>query len=110
MRYIVVETGARNVAQADYKGYRIQVVSGYSIDSDNYPFHVYVQPIGEDGRPTGPREKRVFRTLCSTSPFVFKKVKPPRRRQPGVDARSRAGCLVRLKRREVAGAAHPSWN
>ena len=33
-------------------------------------------------------------------PFVFKKVKPPRR-QPGVDAQSRAGCLVRLKRREV---------
>jgi hypothetical protein len=40
----------------DYKGFRIHVVSGYSIDFDNYPFHVYVWLLTPDGWIDGPRE------------------------------------------------------
>lgn len=54
--YIVVETGERHAAEADYEGHRIQVATGYSAIGDNYPIHVYLQKIGPDGR-LGVREK-----------------------------------------------------
>ena len=57
MKYTVVETGPRNVAQANYKDYRIQVVTGYSIVGDNYPIHIYIQRYAPDGRLAGRPEK-----------------------------------------------------
>lgn len=61
MDYIVVETGQRNVAQADYKGYRIEVATGYSAMTDNWPIHIYVQKIAFDGRLVGAPEKLELR-------------------------------------------------
>ena len=52
-----VETGPRNVMEDGYHGYRIHVVSSYSVVTDDYPFHVYIWPLGQDGRVNGPRER-----------------------------------------------------
>jgi hypothetical protein len=41
----------------DYHGYRINVVSSYSVVTDDYPFHVYIWRLGQDGRVDGPRER-----------------------------------------------------
>lgn len=57
MDYTVVETPLRSVAQGGYKGYRVEVVTGYSITTDNYPIHVYVQRLGPGATLVGPREK-----------------------------------------------------
>lgn len=37
---IQVETGPRHVIQGTYQGVRIEVIAGYSIDTDEWLFHV----------------------------------------------------------------------
>ena len=39
---VQVETGPRHVIQGTYQGVRIQVIAGYSIESDEWLFHVYL--------------------------------------------------------------------
>jgi len=36
------ETGPRHVIQGTYQGTRIEVIAGYSIDADEWRFHVYL--------------------------------------------------------------------
>ncbi|MDR6536368.1 hypothetical protein [Variovorax soli] len=36
------ETGPRHVIQGTYQGTRIEVIAGYSIDADEWLFHVYL--------------------------------------------------------------------
>ncbi|TGN96924.1 hypothetical protein [Burkholderia sp. USMB20] len=42
MARIQTETGVRNVQTDTYKGRTIEVVTGYEIRSDKWPFHVYI--------------------------------------------------------------------
>jgi hypothetical protein len=37
-----IETGVRNVQEDDYKGRRIEVITGYEIRSNKWPIHVFV--------------------------------------------------------------------
>ncbi|WP_068640099.1 hypothetical protein [Variovorax soli] len=39
---VQTETGPRHVMQGTYLGSRIEVVAGYDILSDSWPFHIYV--------------------------------------------------------------------
>lgn len=39
---VQVETGPRHVIQGTYRGVRIQVIAGYSIETDEWLFHVYL--------------------------------------------------------------------
>ena len=39
---VQVETGPRHVIQGTYQGARIQVIAGYSIETDEWLFHVYL--------------------------------------------------------------------
>ncbi len=56
MARVVIENGPRLAATDDYKGYRIEVATGYDARADNWPVHVYLQRIGPDGRPVLMRE------------------------------------------------------
>jgi imidazolonepropionase-like amidohydrolase len=40
------ETGIRNLLEATYKGTKLEVVTGYDITHDNWPFHVFVTAAG----------------------------------------------------------------
>ena len=42
MARIQTESGARNVQTDDYKGYKVEVVTGYDVRSDKWPVHVYI--------------------------------------------------------------------
>ena len=39
---VQVETGPRHVVHGTYRGTRIEVIAGYSIEADEWLFHVYV--------------------------------------------------------------------
>ena len=39
---VQTETGPRHVMQGTYLGTRIEVVAGYDIQTDGWPFHIYV--------------------------------------------------------------------
>ncbi|WP_432727512.1 hypothetical protein [Variovorax sp. W6] len=41
---VQTESGPRNVLQGMYRGTKIEVVSGYDIAQDGWPFHVYMTP------------------------------------------------------------------
>ena len=60
MKKIRVNDENPTVEEAEYKGYRVRVVSGYNIQHDNYLVHLYISP------PTGP-EIRVFEPPRSES-------------------------------------------
>ncbi|SDX15478.1 hypothetical protein SAMN05518669_103419 [Variovorax sp. YR634] len=48
---IQTATGPRNVLEGEYKGTKIEVVSGYDVTHDNWPFHVYlIAPDGQKAR------------------------------------------------------------
>lgn len=44
------ENGVRNVMEGIYKGTKIEVVSGYDVSHDNWPFHVYLTEAGRTRR------------------------------------------------------------
>jgi hypothetical protein len=48
---VQTENGIRNVLEATYKGAKFEVVAGYDISQDDWPFHVYLTPAG------GPKER-----------------------------------------------------
>ncbi|UVH54717.1 hypothetical protein NWF24_17880 [Variovorax paradoxus] len=48
---VQTETGIRNVLEATYKGMKLEVVTGYDITHDDWPFHVYLTPAG------GPKQR-----------------------------------------------------
>lgn len=39
---VQTETGPRHAMQGTFKGARIEVVAGYDITTDGWPFHVYI--------------------------------------------------------------------
>lgn len=41
---VQTESGPRNVLQGMYRGTKIEVISGYDIAQDGWPFHVYMTP------------------------------------------------------------------
>jgi len=43
---VQTETGPRHVMQGTYLGTRIEVVAGYDIQTDGWPFHVYLHQSG----------------------------------------------------------------
>lgn len=43
---VQTETGPRHVMQGTYLGTRIEVVAGYDIQMDGWPFHIYVHQSG----------------------------------------------------------------
>ena len=48
---VQTETGPRHVMQGTYLGARIEVVAGYDIQTDGWPFHIYVhQSDGQTAR------------------------------------------------------------
>jgi hypothetical protein len=53
LKRVRTEDGPRVVEEADYKGRRIKVASGYNVVGDNYIVHLYITP------PGGP-EVRIF--------------------------------------------------
>jgi len=42
MARIQTETGARNLQTDTYKDRKIEVVTGYDVQSDKYPIHIYI--------------------------------------------------------------------
>jgi hypothetical protein len=42
MARIQTETGARNVQSETHKGRAVEVVTGFDIQSDKYPIHIYI--------------------------------------------------------------------
>ncbi|MFM0155693.1 hypothetical protein [Paraburkholderia sediminicola] len=42
MARIQTENGFRNVQTDDYKGRKVEVVTGWDSNSDKYPVHVYI--------------------------------------------------------------------
>ena len=47
----------RNVTRDEYKGYRIDLFSGWDRRGEQHYFHLYMQRVDERGRPVGHREK-----------------------------------------------------
>lgn len=65
MARIQTEHGMRNVQQDDYRGHRIEVVTGYEARSDRYPIHVYITG------PTGVRSKANINGMADTMAEAF---------------------------------------
>ncbi|MBB3637167.1 hypothetical protein [Variovorax atrisoli] len=45
-KVVQTETGVRNVLEGTFKGIKIEVVTGYDITHDRWPFHVFLTPAG----------------------------------------------------------------
>lgn len=45
-KVVQTENGPRNVLEGTFKGTKIEVVTGYDITHDRWPFHVYLTPSG----------------------------------------------------------------
>ena len=51
-RYRTKSESGRFTATLRYKGYAIEVTTGYHVSNDNFPFHVYLREL-----PSGARRK-----------------------------------------------------
>ena len=50
MKYSVVDTGTRCVAEGQYAGHLARVVTGWDVHADNYVVHVYILKLDDYGR------------------------------------------------------------
>jgi hypothetical protein len=49
-RFKTREDGGRTSATLKYKGYAIEVATGYDVSSDRFPFHVYLKKLDGGSR------------------------------------------------------------
>lgn len=82
MARVQTETGPRFVQEDVYRGWKIEVVTGYDINSDRWPFHVYITPPGEPRREVDGKWKEASESDAFDHGFIIAQAEIDQTTQP----------------------------